>query len=284
MRYTFMRYPGGKVKAITFSYDDGCGEDRRFCDILSDHGLKATFNFCNMERTRKNGITTQDVKDFFLGRGHEIATHGYEHIAPGIGRPIEVIQDIINCRLHLESEFGMIIRGMAYPDSGITRFDGDNSYAVVREYLKDLDIAYVRTLLGDNDLFRLPNDWYAWMPTAHHDNPQFFEYADKFLNMDVLNASDSRRQSRLFYVWGHSYEFEMKKNWDRAEKMCDALGGHDDVWYATNIEIYDYATAYNSLIYSADGKRVYNPTLVEIWFEAGKKNYMIAPGQTLILG
>ena len=37
------------------------------------------------------------------------------------------------------------------------------------------------------------------------------------------------------------------------------------------MEIYDYVTAYHSLIYSADGTRVYNPTLHEIRFDTDSK-------------
>ena len=33
----------------------------------------------------------------------------------------------------------------------------------------------------------------------------------------------------------------------------------DDVWYATNGEIYDYVNAYENLVFSADGKRIYKP-------------------------
>jgi len=40
-----------------------------------------------------------------------------------------------------------------------------------------------------------------------------------------------------------------------------------DFWYATNMEIYEYVQAYKSLVYSADGKIVYNPTLLDICSE-----------------
>ena len=37
-------YPGGKHKALTFSYDDGQIFDIRLAEILRSHGLKGTFN------------------------------------------------------------------------------------------------------------------------------------------------------------------------------------------------------------------------------------------------
>ena len=44
MKYKFARFPGGKLKAVTFSYDDGVNQDIRFAEILSKYGLKGTFN------------------------------------------------------------------------------------------------------------------------------------------------------------------------------------------------------------------------------------------------
>ena len=49
MKYFFPRFPGGKGKAVTLSYDDGCPEDIRFSDTISKYGLKCTFNL-NGER------------------------------------------------------------------------------------------------------------------------------------------------------------------------------------------------------------------------------------------
>ena len=40
MQYRFLRYPGGKAKAVTFSYDDGCRDDIRLSKILTEHGIR----------------------------------------------------------------------------------------------------------------------------------------------------------------------------------------------------------------------------------------------------
>jgi hypothetical protein len=65
------------------------------------------------------------------------------------------------------------------------------------------------------------------------------------------------------------------------DDICARLGGKEDVWYATNMEIYDYVTAYHSLIYSADGRMVYNPTLKTVWFDQDGRLYSVAPGETI---
>ena len=37
-------FPGGKHKALTFSFDDGRKEDRRLVELFNQYGIKGTFN------------------------------------------------------------------------------------------------------------------------------------------------------------------------------------------------------------------------------------------------
>ena len=285
MRYQFLRFPGGKGKAVTFSYDDGVSQDLKFSDILEKYQIKATFNL-NAEKLRvKNGLKKDEIQEYILNRGHEIAVHGSNHRAEGTLRPIEGIQDVLNCRLELEERFGLIIRGMAYPDTGISYFTNGAKYESIKNYLQELDIVYSRTLGGDNNSFNLPQDWHAWMPTAHHNNPNLFDYIEQFLGIDLSKGAIyvARRQPRLFYLWGHSYEFDRDGNWDRLEKICEKLSGKEDTWYATNMQIYEYVTAYQSLIYSANGTRIYNPTVQTVWLDIDGEVYSVKPGETIEL-
>ena len=281
MRYKFLRFPGGKPKAVTFSYDDGVREDIQLVEIINRHGIKCTFNLNNDILRGENNFTSEEINKYFLSDGHEVAVHGSMHRALGNVSAIDGIRDVLECRLELEKKTGKIIKGMAYPDTGITVFVNNASYENIKSYLKDLGIVYSRTLGGDNNSFQLPQDWYAWMPTAHHNNPQIMEYIDEFVNMDLSTKTYcARRQPRLFYMWGHSYEFMNADNWEHLEEICAKLGGKDDTWYATNMEIHDYVEAYNSLVYSADGRKVYNPTLIRIWVDVDGVLYDIAPGET----
>ncbi len=281
MRSVFMRYPGGKAKALTFSYDDGVPQDKRLAELFDKYGMKATFNF-NSEITRDQNFTKEQIYEYFLSKGHEIAVHGAFHRPNGNLRPIEGIRDVLDCRLELEKKCDCIIRGMAYPDSGITLFGNFGNYDMVKQYLTELDIAYSRSLGGDNNSFMLPSDFHAWLPTAHHKNPKIMEFIEEFLNIDIsTKAYHARRVSRLFYIWGHSYEFDRDDNWDHIEEICKLLANNDEIWYATNIEIYDYVQAYKSLRYSADGHIIYNPTLLTVWMDVDGKLYSIEPGQTI---
>lgn len=286
-RYTFLRFPEGKLKAVTFSYDDGVRQDKKFIEMLDKYGLKGTFNvntlmFGDSEDSWR--MSAEAVKKYIFDKGHEVAIHGANHRAPGKQRPIEVIRDVLDCRLGLEELLGVIVRGMAYPDSGIRNIQpGCADYEKIREILCDLGVAYSRTLGGDNDSFEVPTDFYAWMPTAHHNNPQVFEYIGKFNEFKEDGVYTASKTAKLFYLWGHTYEFDRNDNWDRIEKICEELSGKDDVWYATNIEIHDYVKAYESLVWSANARTVYNPTLIDVWMWNDGNIVRVGSGETVRL-
>lgn len=285
MRYCFLRYPEGKFKAVTLSYDDGVKADLRLAEIIDRYGIKCTFNINSsmFDGKTPNRLTVDEIKKFIIEKGHEVAVHGERHIAPGIARPELTIADVLNCRITMEREFSSIIRGMAYPDSGITRMHSGNDPQTIKEYIKNLGIVYSRTLGADNDRFMLPTDWYAWMPTAHHNNKNLLAWAEAFVNLKENELYITAKYPRLFYLWGHSYEYNNNDNWQILEQFCETVANKDDTWYATNIEIYEYVKAYESLIMSADGNRIYNPTLKEIWMHIDDTLYSIKPGETLVL-
>ena len=174
MRYRFLRFPEGKLKAVTFSYDDGCRADIHLAEIFNKYGMKGTFNL-NSAWLGKNDtdwhLTKEEIQQHIIDAGHEIATHGAEHRANGNLRAIDGIQDVLNCRLGLEKDFDTIVRGLAYPDTGIVHLNNGATLESIEHYLKELDIAYARTLGEINDSFNLPQNWYQWMPTAHHFRP-----------------------------------------------------------------------------------------------------------------
>ncbi len=290
IRYNFLRFPGGKPKALTFSYDDSFRQDIEIATILAQYGMKGTFNLNGDEISEKmkvdlkqeSPLTTDEVKKYILGNGHEIAVHGLYHRATGAIRPIEAIRDVLDCRLLLEERYGKIIRGMAYPDSGILRFNPSSSYDSVKHNLADLGIAYSRTILQDNNSFNLPDDWYCWKPTAHHNNPKLFAWADEFINIGINPTMiGCRSHPRLFYIWGHGHEYS---DFNLLHKICQKFADCHDIWFATNIEIYDYVKAYKDLIYSADGNTVYNPSIITVWFDIDGTLYSVKPGETITIG
>ena len=282
MNYRLLRFPGFKAKAVTLSYDDGTVHDRKLLEILNNYGIKCTFNLNSTRFLKGDSFNVDDAKSA-LKTGHEIAVHGADHLAPCLVSPAVAMRDAIVCREELENALGIIIRGMAYPDSGVLRFNNGSNYSEVKNYLSTAGIVYARSLGSDNDRFLFPEDWHCWMPTAHHNNPGIFDCIDKFISLDLNKGWPSGRYPRLFYLWGHAYEFNDQNNWDHLKKICEKLGGKDEIWCATNIEIHDYIEAYRALHVSADGRITFNPTATVLYFVENEKNYIINPGETIVV-
>lgn len=279
MNNCFMRFPNNKIKAVTLSYDDGSCYDIKFSNIISSYGLKCTFNICSSfldDKIDDWHILKNDIDENILSYGHEIAVHTANHKAPGIIDITDGIKEVLECRIKLERIFGRIVKGMAYPNSGILFFDNGACYKDVKNYLTGLGISYARSLGGDNDNFRLPEDWHNWIPTAHHANPELMKYIDEFVELDSQDP-------KLFYLWGHSHEFGLEDNWELLIDICNKISGKDDIWYATNIDIYNYVTAYRSLVFNVDKTMVYNPSAYTVWFRADDKDYSVKSGETVYI-
>ena len=187
------------------------------------------------------------------------------------------------CRKELEERYDTIVRGMAYPDSGVLGFVNGATYDDVKTYMKQLDIAYARSLeTGYND-FSLPNDWYDWKPNIHQASDKAERMINEFVSID--RSPKGQVQSGcvpcLFFMWGHSSEFSCEEDWARIENLCAMISGKDDIWYATNIQIRDYVKAYESLVYSANGRIIHNPTLIDVWFDIDGKLYEVKSGETI---
>ena len=282
-RYQFLRFPEGKTRAFTMSYDDGCVEDKRLSDIITPYGLKCTFNLNALSLGRPYEHSVADIEKYIYARGHEVAVHGAHHRAAGRLRPIEIIDEVLLCRRDLEGRLGRIIRGMAYPDSGIRSYAFGTEYADVKAALSACGITYARTLGEDNRRYDLPTDFYAWMPTAHHTNPALLSMLDEFLAFDYEKMYISSRRERLFYLWGHAFEFVKEEDWALLDEIGKRVSASNDVWCATNTEIYDYVTAFRSLEWSMNEKSVYNPSATDVYLCYYNKNVLARAGEVTSL-
>ena len=285
MRYRYLAFPGGKQKAVTFSYDDGVKQDIRLAEAFDKYGVKGTFNINSSLVKKGEGdgyhLTLEQIKEHILDKGHEVAVHTAHQIASALASPTHCMGEVYDGRRQLEEQFDTIVRGMAYADSGVDLFANGNDYATVKNILTYSGIAYSRAAGDDNDRFELPQDLHAWYPTSHHDNPALLGWIDKFNSLRYDTVRAKLNKPALMYVWGHSYEFDMKNNWERMDQILDRISGKDDVWYATNIEIVDYMKAYSLLVFNTEETKVYNPTVTTVWFTADFKTYKVEPGETI---
>ena len=219
----------GRMKAVTFSYDDGVIQDKRLVEIFNSYGLKCTFNLNSGlqsmasewkdRNTRVVHMNVNGLKELYAG--HEIAVHTMTHPHLELLEDETVYNEIRQDKCILEARFGQEIVGMAYPygtyDDRVIRIAGE------------CGIKYARTV-EYTEGFDLPDEPLKLAATCHHNNQRLMEIAKEFIEL----KSD---KPALMYIWGHSYEFDMYNNWEIIDEFCRFISGRDDIYYGTNREV-----------------------------------------------
>ena len=258
-------YPGGKKRIVTFSYDDGSAFDERLVGLFNKYGVKSTFhlngiNYENISQEEKERLCK-------LYEGHEVACHTLQHGWPSRMPLQSVITETFEDRKILEKIFGYPVTGMSYPSGS---YDAKSI-----EAMKSCGIVYSRTVKSTMRHV-LPEDFMEWHPTCHHKNA--LELCDKFLeNIDSIWAEP------LFYIWGHSHDIKDEAGWQYMEEILKKLSGNDKIWYATNIEIFNYMEAQKRLVISADETMFYNPSSITVWVEKDRKEIIEIPAGQMIV-
>lgn len=275
-RNDFMLYPGGKSKALTLSYDDGVVQDRRLVKLLDKYGIKCTFNLnagilgfqgdaeISGRKTDISKVASGELP--LLYKNHEIGGHGLHHsFLQNVGTAL-AMYEIIEDRRQLEEISGRMVRFFAYP------FGTFNSK--VKDILSLAGYTGARTVVSTHT-FDIPIDFMEWNPTCHHNDPELMKLAEKFCTERMFGSG-------LFYLWGHTYEFDADDNWQVIEEFLSYFSSFsDDIWFAGNAEVADYINAFRQLVYSADGSMLYNPTALDLWLQIGFEPFLIRAGETV---
>jgi len=222
-----------KNKILTFSFDDAVTQDARLIELFDKYGMKATFNLnaCRLGGKRdlvlRNGAVVKhnkfapsDISRVYAG--HEVASHSLTH--PDLTRLAsdEVVYEVEEDRLRLGELCGYEVVGFAYPG-------GDYDARTAKIIREQTGIKYARTI-DPSGSFDVQDDLYVFKPTCHHDNWDFlFAAGEKFLSLRT-------DEKKIFYVWGHSYEFDGDNSWGRFEEFLQMMSKKDDIDYLTNKE------------------------------------------------
>ena len=260
----FNIYPGGKKRIVTFSYDDGHINDKRLIALFDKYGVKGTFHLNGSKYAGMSPSERAAVGEIY--KGHEIACHTVNHGWPANMPNISVVNETVEDRRILEDIAGYPVIGMSYPSGSFN----DN----VCDILRSCGIVYSRTVLANKN-FALPENFLTWHPTCHHRDAM--PLAESF-----MQDLDSQWKRPLLYIWGHAHELVTEENWEYMEKLVATVAGSDKIWYATNIEIYDYMMAQRALKVSADETVFTNPTATDVWVERNKRDIILIPaGKTV---
>lgn len=225
-----------KNKILTFSYDDGVSQDIRLIGMLDKYGLKCTFNLNsgllgNQNELVREGVTIshnkvspKDVRAIY--QGHEIAAHTVHHpFLPSFEQDADIIREVEEDRLRLSELAGYEVVGFAYPGGGV-----NFNRHIADVIMQSTGIKYCRTTVSSHS-FDVQEDLSVFKPSVYHHREwdKLFELGEKFVDLKT-------DKKQIFYVWGHSYEFDIHNTWDRFEEFCRLIAFKDDIAYLTNKE------------------------------------------------
>lgn len=264
MSIKFDLFPGNKRRAVTFSYDDGAKFDRILVEKFDKYGAKCTFNLNSANIEKRFDESAYRIDEGFvksISERHEIACHAQTH--PFMEKlPLDMmVREVYRDRDSLENLIGKPVVGMAYPY-------GTYDESVVNA-LRSCGIKYCRTTHATNG-FGSQDNWLRLNPTCHHNGA--LALVDAFFNTKPWHNLP------IFYVWGHSFEFDGQNNWAVMDELLCRLSARDDIWYATNIELCDYMQAIKNLRITADESAVYNPSAVTVYASVGDKTVELKSG------
>jgi len=262
-RIEIPRYPAGKRIAATFSFDDGTIFDRDLIELFNRLGLRGTWNLnSGTLGSSPRHISREEVAPLFAG--HEVAIHTVTH--PWLERleETQIATEVLDDRRALEDLAGYPVRGMAYP------FGTYNARVI--EVLRALRVEYSRTVA------KVPDPYPAGEPLAWGSSGHQYQRneAGQYLVPQEFVRRYEKGESFCLYVWGHSYEFEGK--WADAEAIFTPLAGKSDVWYCTNIELWDYAAARKAVVVAANRRTAYNPSAIPVTLKVDGREVVAAPG------
>lgn len=226
-------FPGNKRKALTFSFDDGVTQDRRLIKLFDKYGFKCTWNLNSLsfdfpgkieyqgKTATHDKISIYEVKSLY--EGHEVAVHTLYH--PDLCKESDdsIRINVEADRIILEKLVGYPIIGMAYPFGTVD----DRVAKIIRE---NTPIKYSRTVWATYNFDR-QDDLLKFRPTVHClDFDNLSRLIDEFINLKP-------EEDKIFYIWGHAYEFDFDDTWDKFEELIKKLANRDDIFYGTNKEV-----------------------------------------------
>lgn len=261
-------YPGHKLKALTFSYDDGVIEDRELIKIFDKYNVKATFNISLGKAPKKpeRFIQAPEVKELY--KNHEVASHGFLHRTMTLLKDKSLTSEIADNQKAIAEVLGNPPPGFAYPYG---RHTSKKAPTRIYEALAKNGLRYARTCQKKAD-FDLPVNWLAWSPNGHHNAGLAICKRYKEFKSDQMSVC---------YIWGHSYEFARGKNrWFVIEDICKLIANQPDIWYATNGEIALYVQACEAAKKASKFPEVVNPTDLTLYLLVDGKPVVLPPKST----
>ena len=206
------------MKIVSLSFDDGTIYDLRFIELLNKYNIRATLNLNSelenfvwyfgdtpIERLKLNEVVEKYD-------GHEVCSHSLTHPYFSSLSKEEIIRQVKEDCENLSKIFNRDINAFAFPFHDQT----EEHIQILKE---NLNLNYIRYSYFEESY--LPKDRYHIPLNALYNDNDLYEKLEKFKNNDLDNS--------LFVIAGHSYEFEVRNEWERIEELLKYLSSNKDI-------------------------------------------------------
>ena len=207
-----------KMKIVSLSFDEGTIYDLRFIELLNKYNIRATLNLNSeldnfvwyfgetpIERLKLNEVVEKYD-------GHEVCSHSLTHPYFSSLSKEEIIRQVKEDCENLSKIFNRDINAFAFPFHDQT----EEHIQILKE---NLNLNYIRYSYFEESY--LPKDRYHIPLNALYNDNDLYEKLENFKNNDLDNS--------LFVIAGHSYEFEVRNEWERIEELLKYLSSNKDI-------------------------------------------------------
>lgn len=208
------------MRIVCLSFDDGTIYDLKFIDLLNKYNLRASLNlnsgmedfvwYYGKEQIPIRRLKLNDVIENYVN--HEIASHSLTHPYFSSLDSNEIIRQVKEDIKNLENIFKRKINGFAFPFH-------DQTEENIQTIKNNVELNYIRYSYFKDDY--IPSDRYHIHLNALYDDNDIYDKLEEF--------SKNKLENSLFVIAGHAYEFEVKNDWEKIEKLLKYLSLNKDI-------------------------------------------------------
>lgn len=227
---------------VTTSWDDGHKLDVRLADLLRKYQLPGTFYVSPQDREfpPEQLLTAAEVRE--IGRDFEIGAHTMTH--PRLHQVPDAVarQEIVDSKHYLERLLKKAVKSFCYP--------GGNYEARHVDMVREAGFSYARTvrrhsydlkgsLLEGNTTVNAYNHYQDLWKIAKFAkfNPLKTLHYFQWDNLAKAMFDKVCAEGGIYHLWGHSWEIDAHKDWDKLEDVLRYISKRRGVQYVTNAEL-----------------------------------------------
>ena len=222
---------------VTTSWDDGHVYDIKLAQMLKQYNIAGTFYISpeNRELLELERLNKEEVIE--LSKNFEIGAHTVTHPRLSKITDSEAGHEIAGSKKFLEEWIGKEVKSFCYP--------GGDFKPVHETMVKAAGFKLARTVkryatqIG-NDPFAVPTTVHAYRHLKDIKLPMINLGFDEYLHWDVLANKlfdDVMQKGGVFHLWGHSWEIDKHKDWERLERVLKYISNRPEVSYLNNGEL-----------------------------------------------